>query len=283
MISKVEHDKILDFCNSYNIENFVINRNGVVDVDGSVNIQGLKSERIPISFGIVTGDFNCNDSKSLIDLEGSPKIVGGSFYCISSELNTIKGCPENIGNNFALSINNIKKIDFFPKEIGGSIYLDHNYLDSLDGSPKVVNGGFFCSVNNLKSLKGGPVSVVGEYAVGNNPLESLEGCASSMWVTANNCKLKSIDGCDDTSHLDVSYNFIYSIKKLPKNIQTIRAKGNPVDCIIKLFKNLDYFNTSLDYGYFRNKSIIESRFREALNELDITLTIDIRHCGYFYI
>jgi len=56
---------------------------GRYDVIGDVNFSGLDLNsllEIPIKIRKVTGSFNC-DTNYLTSLEGTPKHVGGDFYC----------------------------------------------------------------------------------------------------------------------------------------------------------------------------------------------------------
>jgi len=83
-------------CNKYQIKNWSLNSEGLVDVEGSVYLRGLGLSRIPLKFGKVTGDFYCNDNQ-LTSLEGCPSYVGMGFYCGHNKLNSLEGCPKHIG------------------------------------------------------------------------------------------------------------------------------------------------------------------------------------------
>lgn len=85
----------------YKIENYIINDDLTIDVNGSVNISDMWIEEFPsyIRFGIVTGDFDSNNNE-LISLIGCPRTIGGDFhYCLNTGV-SLDGFPQSIGGNF---------------------------------------------------------------------------------------------------------------------------------------------------------------------------------------
>ena len=132
----ITHDELLDWvtgiCNKYGIENWTLNSEGLVDVDGSVNLEDMNLIRLPIRFGKVSGTFDCPNNY-LTTLEGAPKEVGVSFYCHNNYLTTLEGAPQEVGGNF---------------------YCHNNYLTTLKGAPKAVGKDFACNGNPLTSLAG---------------------------------------------------------------------------------------------------------------------------------
>ena len=65
-------------CQKYGIKNYTINEDGLIDVDGDVNIPNWELVELPIKFGNVSGGFNCSNNK-LVLLEGAPSSVDGAF------------------------------------------------------------------------------------------------------------------------------------------------------------------------------------------------------------
>lgn len=114
----------------YGIYDYIINDDGIVDVDGAVNLSDRELESIPFQFGKVTGNFQVVNNK-LISLKGSPYEVGGIF-----------GCNEN----------KLTSLEFSPTEVAGSFYCYRNKLTSLQFAPAEVGGLFNCSYNRLKNL-----------------------------------------------------------------------------------------------------------------------------------
>lgn len=124
-------DIISEWLNQYNIKNYTIRENGLVDVEGNVQINNTELTEFPIQFGIVTGNFDCYNNK-LISLKGAPKEVYGSFICASNNLTTLLGSPEKVHKNF---------------------YCGYNKLTTLVGMP-IIGGDFNCFNNKIYSLKG---------------------------------------------------------------------------------------------------------------------------------
>lgn len=78
-------------CERYRIENYTINQDGTVDVDGSVHIESMGLTKIPINFRNVTGHFYCHNNK-LTSLEGVP-LNTNYFYCWGNKLTSLDYCP----------------------------------------------------------------------------------------------------------------------------------------------------------------------------------------------
>ncbi len=128
---------------------------GLVDVDGNVNLDTGRSlkfygsdsrhyeydeqrayiearrktdkstithtpKSLPVSFGRVTGDFNCKGNR-LTTLQGSPQIVGGSFDCRHNFLHTLEGGPVEVGGTFHCTSNPIMSLEGAPKKIEGKL------------------------------------------------------------------------------------------------------------------------------------------------------------------
>ena len=103
--------EIADICKEYNIDNFFINPDGLVDVDGDVYLAYKNLNKyIPLKFQNVTGSFDVDDNQ-LISLEGSPKIVGGGFNCDGNLLNDFEGSPHTVGGDFWCYGNTIRSFE----------------------------------------------------------------------------------------------------------------------------------------------------------------------------
>jgi hypothetical protein len=64
----------LEFCEKY-LENYIINPDNTIDVNGNVFLRLGNMEKLPVKFGKVSGWFNCGWN-NLTTLEGFPKYVG---------------------------------------------------------------------------------------------------------------------------------------------------------------------------------------------------------------
>ena len=105
-------------------------------------------------------------------------------------------------------------------------------------------GDFDCEKNNLITLEGSPSYVGGDFFCSDNKLISLEG--------------------------------------IPKEIGgEFSCRINPIFRIYNLFPDHKSYIDSLDYNYLRGKTIVKSRFKEALDEFEIELPRSIS--GYKYI
>jgi len=121
--------RIDDICRKYTIINYTIKPDGSIDVDGSVDINKCKLEKLPLKFGHVTSYFDCSKNY-LQTLEGSPDSVGGDFYCSDNELTSLKGCTSKI-DSFFCSINYLYSLEYFPTEIGGNFLCRRNPIHSI--------------------------------------------------------------------------------------------------------------------------------------------------------
>jgi hypothetical protein len=152
--------KVEKICKKYKIENWTLNPDGTVDVDGDVYLAYQGLSKLPLKFGRVTGNFWCY-SNQLTSLEGCPTEIDGDFWCHSNKLTSLEGCPTEIGGSFKCSYNQLTSLEGCPTEIGGGFYCANNQLTSLEGCPTEIGGNFFCYFNQLISLKGAPEYIEG--------------------------------------------------------------------------------------------------------------------------
>jgi len=120
--------QIIKWLDSFNIKNYTINDDLMIDVKGTVNLDYQSLTCFPsfIKFNEVSGDFYCSNNQ-LTSLEGCPTKVGKNFYCHNNQLISLKGCPRTVGYDF---------------------YCYDNKLTSLEGCPTTVGGYFSCRYNN---------------------------------------------------------------------------------------------------------------------------------------
>ncbi len=84
------NQEIIDICTKYGIENYIINPDGSIDVDGDVYLSYTELTELPLKFNRVCGDFSCT-ANELTSLEGSPNYVGGYFDCYWNPLESLDG------------------------------------------------------------------------------------------------------------------------------------------------------------------------------------------------
>lgn len=151
---KIEDNKrIISWLDSMGVQNYRINSDLTVDVDGDVLLGYKKLETIPIQFGKVTGCFDL----------------------LHNDLTSLKGCPIHVGATFRIDRNKIKTLEYCPKYIGGSFYVDHNPLDTLLFACRNTNdSGYPCHGAYLPHIvrKDKRFKIFGEFITGH--LISLE-------------------------------------------------------------------------------------------------------------
>ena len=151
------YNEIAAICKKYGIENWSINSEGLVDVDGDVNLVNKDLLELPLKFGRVNGNFHCNGN-NLKSLSGSPKWVGGIFDCYYNLLTSLEGGPKEVSGHFDCGNNHLTSLIGAP-EVGNNFLCSYNNLTSLEGAPKEVGGYFACRDNSkLKCLSGLPIA-----------------------------------------------------------------------------------------------------------------------------
>jgi hypothetical protein len=96
--------EVREICDKYGIENWSINSDGLVDVQGDVYLYkqlfpSVGLTELPLQFGKVTGDFDCSNTR-LTTLKGDPHRVGGRFDCDMNNLTSLEFCPLSVGGDF---------------------------------------------------------------------------------------------------------------------------------------------------------------------------------------
>jgi hypothetical protein len=127
----------IEFLNKVVDGTWTLNSEGKVDVDGSVNMGGMKLTKIPVKFGRVYS-FDCGDN-NLTTLENAPEICDYRFDCWDNNLTTLDYIPKIInervtffGNNLTNYFKSIKEEDFKHWDI---LYWD----DVIEEYPFLIN------------------------------------------------------------------------------------------------------------------------------------------------
>jgi hypothetical protein len=171
--------KVAQFCLEYNIRDWSINSEGLVDVNGDVKLYNSGLNKIPIKFGKIIGYFDCSNNE-LKSLEGSPHTVVGDFDCSNNELKSLEGCTHTVGGNFYCQYNQLTSLEGSPHTVGAGFYCSGNQLTSLEGSPESIGGDFYCESNQITSFDGCPKKVDGDFYCYNNPVHSIWRLFSSV-------------------------------------------------------------------------------------------------------
>ena len=89
-----EYNNIDSICKKFSIENYTINPDGSIDVDGNLYLDldvypsGKKLDRFPLKFRKVNGNVDCSNN-NLTSLEGCPQEVGEHFNCERNNLTSL--------------------------------------------------------------------------------------------------------------------------------------------------------------------------------------------------
>ena len=130
-------------CDKYRIKNYIINRDGTINVNDNVSFNHYKiyCTSLPLRFNKVEGYFDCSHN-DLISLEGCPTEVKRYFDCSYNRLGSLEGAPKEVGGHFDCSNNNLINLKGGPKKIDYSYICSDNNLQNLIGAPKEVGGEF---------------------------------------------------------------------------------------------------------------------------------------------
>ena len=144
-------EDIHKICKKYGIEDYTINPDGSIDVDGNVYLYGKKLDKLPLTFNDVSGYFDCSNN-NLTTLEGAPKSVGGYFSCSDNNLTTLLGGPQSVVGDFDCRFNNLTTLEGCPQSIGGSLWCQSNKILTFEGAPNHVGGVFNCNTNPIFNI-----------------------------------------------------------------------------------------------------------------------------------
>lgn len=286
--SESEIDRV---CKEFHIENYQINPDGTVDVEGSVYFEGLETEELPIKFGKVTGDFTIIEASDLTTLEGCPYEVGGRFeieWC--HEITSLEHAPRIVGGDYYASDSPITSLEGVPEVIRGNFDCSETAITSLEGGPRIVSEGYYANHTQISNLEGGPEEV-DQLAVEGTNLTSLEGLPEKIRriiITTTDHKIWDPRPLKDSGieeFVTTPGEPIYELIRLFN-----RFGGSPIDGLYpsksEIFRD---FLDSLDYNYIRgtaeNPQIDLFRLKEALSEFDINplkILFNDNHCLRHY-
>jgi hypothetical protein len=107
-------------CKQYNIENYTVNDDGSIDVNGNVFLYKKGLTELPLSFNKVTGNFDCGEN-NLTTLKGCPRWIGGGFSCRGNNLTSLEFSPDYVGSDFWCRYNNLTD-NYCDTDISGKFY-----------------------------------------------------------------------------------------------------------------------------------------------------------------
>lgn len=145
--------EITEICKKYQIENYSINPDGSIDVDGNVDLFSRNLAILPLKFGRVMGDFNVQNNL-LSTLYGAPVAVGGNFNCYHNRLTSLIGSPKWVGADFFCYKNQLVSLEGSPKVVRGSYYVSGNKLSNLVGCTLMIGCNFSCDDTLISTFSG---------------------------------------------------------------------------------------------------------------------------------
>lgn len=118
-------DQIKKWLESYQIRDYIINNNFVIDVRSNIDFRG---------------DYNLGEFPSYIQFGE----VHGSFDCSGCNLKSLRGCPTYVEYEFNCSINSLKSLEYGPVYVGDDYICRNNQIDTIEFAPLHVGGSLYC-------------------------------------------------------------------------------------------------------------------------------------------
>jgi hypothetical protein len=148
-------------CRKHGIENYVINSDLSISVEGNVELYVKGLTKLPVKFKEVSGDFWCG---------------GNNFWVYMNDLTSLEGCPERVGGHFGCSNNNLTSLEGCPKYIGGDFNCYNNNIYTFEGIPDYTHiGGYFYCFDNL-------VYNIWRLFKDHNKFEFFNDCSPIRWM-----------------------------------------------------------------------------------------------------
>ena len=170
----------------------------------------LVDGHFPIPFGVINGEFDCNDCETLQTLENAPTEVKGQFTCgYCHELKSLKGMPQKIGRGIFLGGDYaLESLEGMPEICNGTLQAyAMKSLKSLKGCSQIIKGSCYLQSDVLQSLQGGPQEVHGNLNInGNVKLKNLKGIAQKVkgGIGLYKCEsLQSLEGISPDFHGEI--------------------------------------------------------------------------------
>lgn len=128
-LAKVEEMK--KFCTANDITDYTFNADGTVDVRGSVYISHSDIASIPMKFRLVTGDFDCRDTK-ISSIEHFPEVVGMNLWFQNTPIKSLSGIHKivkTVGHLIHCPVNSTHLL--------GLLLIHGNFRINISGQPKI--------------------------------------------------------------------------------------------------------------------------------------------------
>ena len=170
----MSEEEIREICRKYDITNWIPREDGTVDVNVDVDLSDKRLSSIPLKFGKVKGNFNC-EGNNLIDLKGCPTEVTGNFNCRQNRLTTLYGGPSKVGGGFNCKENKLTDLKFSPDNVGVGFNCSWNEIKILEGFNTNIEG---------KSPFGSGGHLVVSFMCHGNPIGSIFDSVNQDFLTS---------------------------------------------------------------------------------------------------
>ena len=166
--------EIKQWLDSHKVENYSINGDMTVSVNGPFTITDKDIEEIPVKLSEVTGSIDVTGNK-LKRIDWAPSKVARDFDCWDNEIETLEGGPEEVEGGFDCDNNKLVNLKGAPKKVGGAFVCSANKLQSLAGCPTFVGKYFKAMGCELTEIDALPASIGTSLYLQNNQLKSFKG------------------------------------------------------------------------------------------------------------
>lgn len=219
-------EKIANWLRQNKITNFTINDDNSVDVDGDLNLDGLRHAKLPVNFKSVTGSVSLVGAL-LKTLEGLPDEINGDFDISSMDLDSVEGFPMKVHGDCHIGKTNVKTTLANSRlaHVEGDLLIHEYGSNSFVGLPAYVGGDFIVKdCPEVTSLKGMPKEIGGDCRMPARQIKSLNGMTQKI---GGKLEIKSpgfvgdITGIGEVGgsiHLTVRGD-AFNFSKLPRHIK----------------------------------------------------------------
>ena len=153
---------IEELCQKFGIENYTINSDDTVSVDGGVMLMKTAGDTL---------NFTDEDFGDKLPLNF--KNVNGPFIISNNGLTTLEGCPQTVEGNFICVTNELESLVGGPKKVIGDYDCSFNKLSSLDGVATWIGGRLMCNSNQIKIVTTGHLYQITEATFFFNPVDEV--------------------------------------------------------------------------------------------------------------
>ena len=222
-----DQQKIANWLTKNGVHDFTINDDNTVDVNGDLNLDGLRHDKLPVKFGSVTGSVSLVGSL-LRTLVGLPDEIKGDLDITTMELDSTDGFPMKVYGDVHIGSINVKSTMSTSRlsHVEGDLVLTEYGADSFVGLPEYVGGNFMVSdCPQLKSLKGMPKEVGGDVRFPVRGVKSLTGLSKKIGGDLDIVSpgylsdTKALSECEIGGYVNLSViGSLFDFNNLPRHI-----------------------------------------------------------------